>query len=132
MVSVTATNMLSYTNYTTPTATVVEGLADIIIDYINLKADTTIQTFRDVGAYTGLLTLTLTAEEYPIIMAGMNLIIRAWNDRGPNTSLSGLSVTSLFNDPHYALYSELFKTGVDRLRKKDISFQLGEDTTGIE
>jgi len=123
MVTVTASNILSYTNYTTSdcSAINVEALTDILIDYINLETGGSIPTFRAVAfPYTGALTLTLSTDQYATVMAGMNLMIRAYKDRGPNTALGPMSVSSLTNDPQYSLFSDMLKVAINRLRGRVI------------
>jgi len=136
MVTITAANMLAYTNTSSGDCSAIntEALADILIDYINLRADTTINTFRAVAfPYTGLLSLTLTTSEYPVVMAGMNLMHKAFTDKGPDANISGLSITTILNDPQYAVYSEMLKLGIEKLRAHTgVAFCVGEDESGID
>jgi len=119
MVSVTAANILAYNNMSTDDCSAIntEAITDIIIDHINLQAGTSVSTFRDVAfPYVGTSTLTLTASQYPVVMSGAGIMLRAFTDQGPNVTLASLNVTSIISDPHYQVYSQLFKLGIDRLR----------------
>ncbi len=119
MVSLTAANILAYNNTSSNDCSAIntEAVTDIAIDFINLETGGSVQAFRDVSfPYVGTSTLTLTASQYPVVMAGAALMLRAFTDQGPNATVAGLNVTSIISDPHYQVYTKLFKLGIDRLR----------------
>lgn len=109
-----AQRILDENNYTASDISLLnlEYIIKNATDYINLDADTTISFVPAAGA------ATLTASDGEIIAtkAGSLLMLRGYLDRGPNTAISSLSVSSLINDPQYAFWSDLFKGALAKLK----------------
>lgn len=121
MVTVTniATQILNENNYTTNdiTATNLEYLIDNAIDYVNMETATSI---ADLSGSAGTKSITGTEAEIITVKAGSVLMLRAYKDRGPNTGLGNMSISTVIADPQYAFFSELFKMSLNRLRGRSI------------
>lgn len=110
----TAQNILDENNYTTSEISLAntEQLIDNSINYVNLQTNSSIAAMAgSAGSKTGTATRTQTV----IIKALATLMIRAYLDRGPQVSLSGLSVSAVISDPQYSLYAETIKSGIAKL-----------------
>lgn len=116
-VTTIAQRMLDENNYSTDdiTTTNTEYLIKNAVDYTNLVAGTSITFTPSSG------TASLTAEDGEIaaIKFLATLMIRAYLDRGPNTSIGSVNVTAILNDPQYALFSDLYQKAITRLRGMD-------------
>ena len=109
-----AQRILDENNYTVANISLLnmEYIIKNATDYINLDAGTSISFTPAAGA------ATLTASDGEIIAtkAGALLMLRGHLDRGPNTAVSSLSVSSLIGDPQYAFWSDLFKRALVKLK----------------
>jgi hypothetical protein len=109
-----AQRILDENNYTVGdfgSLTNVEYLVKNAVDYVNLMADVNI-SFTPVA---GSEDLTASDSEIITVKFATVLLLRAYHDRGPNTSVAGLAVTSLVGDPQYSFYSQALKLALDRL-----------------
>ncbi len=119
-VSNIATQILNENNYTTGDITAInlEYLIDNAIDYVNMETSTSIADLS--GAVAGSKSITGTEPEIVTVKFVTILMIRAYKDRGPNTVLSGMSITSLISDPQYAFYVDKIDRALNRLRGRSI------------
>ena len=113
-----AQRILDENNYTTSdiTTTNVEYLIKNAVDHINTQTGRTISFTPSAGT----ASLTAQDDEMPYIKNLTALMIRAYKDRGPNTAIGGLAVSSLTNDPQYSLFLKLLDDGIQRLRGRYI------------
>ena len=111
MVTITAQNILDENNYTITDISLVnaESLIDNAINYVNLRAGLSMSAMSGTA---GSKTASLTGNQSVIVKLLSTLMVRAYVDRGPNTTVGGLSVTSIINDPQYALYSTMIEAGI--------------------
>lgn len=91
----------------------VEYLIDDTIDTINLEAGTSISNMTGVA---GSKTVTVTANESAVIKPLVALMLKAFSDQSPNVAVGGLSVSTMLQDPQYALFNQLWKRGINWLR----------------
>lgn len=131
MVANIAQRILDENNYTVSDISIanLEYLIDNAADYINLMAGTAI---ADIAGGT----LTGTENEIIVVKSLSTLMLRAYLDRGPNTAVSSLSVTSVLADPQYALFTKIVDAGIAKLTAVvltvgvvagDIPFGVGTD-----
>lgn len=118
MVSITAQNILDENNYTVSDISKVnlERLIDNATRYVNLHADRSIATMAGTAESK---TVSMTDEESAVVKPVIILLIRAYKDRGPNTAISGLSVSQIISDPQYSLFKDAVDKGVERLKNVD-------------
>jgi len=121
MTSITAQNILDENGYTTSDISLIncERLIDNAIDYINLMSD---RNISNLAGTEGSKTVNVNSEEAPIIKFLAGLLVRAYKDKGPNTAISGLSVTTLIQDPQYDLLKGAVEKGIQRLREIQVSY----------
>jgi hypothetical protein len=109
-----AQRILDENNYTVSdiSLTNLEYIIKNAVDHINAQAGTNISFTPAAGA------ASLIASDIEIITTKnlSTLLLRAYVDRGPNTSVGGLSVTTVANDPQYNIFMELVKDDIIRLR----------------
>jgi len=117
MTTITAQGILDENNYTIAEISLVKTalLIDNAINYVNLRCGLSMAT--TVGG-----SVTLTGNQSVVVKLLATLMVRAYVDRGPNTAVGGLSVTSIINDPQYALYNAMIEAGILSL--------IGTSTTG--
>lgn len=96
-------------NYTDPADATVEYLIDNAVDFINMEAGTTI-------AHVSSNDLTASDSELVVVKSLSVLMLRAYKDRGPDTAVAGLSVSTVLADPQYDLFTKLVFRGINRLR----------------
>ena len=108
-----AQRILDENNYTTSdcSLTNLEYIIKNAVDYINLAVGTSISFTPAAGA----ATLTATDSQIYTVKAATILMLRAYLDRGPNTSVAAISVSSLIGDPQYNFYTETLKQAIARL-----------------
>ena len=94
-----------------------ELFMDGVISHINAMTGASIAHFRDdtVNA-AGSKVVSITDAQEPAFLAGAALMLRAYNDKGPNTAISGQSITAIISDPHYRVSSMLFRQSLQVLR----------------
>ena len=109
-----AQRILDENNYTTSDISIInlEYLIKNVCDEINSECGTSI-TFTPGS---GTESLTATDAEIVAIKLGAVLYLRAYKDRGPNTAIASLSVSSLTNDPQYSFFSKRFEKALERLK----------------
>jgi hypothetical protein len=117
MVDYTAANLQTINNYAGLTNSAIELLVDAMISHINVETGASIAHFRDdtVNA-DGSKVVSITEAQEPAFLAGAALMLRAFNDKGPNVSISGQSVSQVLQDPHYAVWNRVFRQALSRLR----------------
>jgi len=91
----------------------IEYLIDNAIDFINLEAGTSI---ADLSGTAASKSLTGSENEIVVVKALSALCLRGFKDKGPNISVTAVNVVETMTDPHYRLYSNWVKTGINRLR----------------
>lgn len=109
-----AQRILDENNWTVSNISLInlEYLIKNAVDYINMMTETTI-SFAPTG--TGTLSLTASDKEIVTTKFLTTLLLRAYLDRGPNTSVQGLTVSSLLADPQYATYDKMVDKAMERL-----------------
>lgn len=116
MVDITAQNILDENDYTKPSTTIVEQLADNAIDHINAQTGLSIQVFRDQAGAAGSRTISVTANASPTVKLLAGLFIRAYNDKGPVATAANINVSTIIADPQYNLFMKIIDQGINRLR----------------
>ena len=114
-----ATQILNENNYTTTDITVanLEYLIENAIDYVNMEAN---KTIADLSGAAGSKSIVGTEPEIFTVKCATILMLRAYLDRGPNATLSGMSVSTVIADPQYAFWSETLQVALNRLRGRSI------------
>lgn len=107
MTTITSQGILDENNYTIADITLVNCalLIDNAINYVNLR------TGLSMGTTAGG-SVTLTGNQSVVVKIAATLWVRAYVDRGPNTAVGGLSVTSIINDPQYQFLSNMLEAGI--------------------
>lgn len=103
---------------TTCTLTVVEYLIDDAIDYINLRLDP--EGDGPMSSLSGdaeSKMLNGTKAQLFCVKQAMSLLLRAFKDKGPNTSLASLSVSQIISDPHFVIINKALEMAIKELRK---------------
>jgi hypothetical protein len=130
-IALIAQRILDENHYAAPSnisLTNMEYLVKNATDYINLQAGTSISFTPAAGA----ATLTALDGEIIATKAGSLLMLKAYVDRGPNVSITGISVSTLINDPQYAFWSELFKNAIEKLKGHvGVAFAVGSDDADL-
>lgn len=113
MATITAQQILDENNYAISDISLanLEYLINNAINYVNLEAGTSISNLSGSPG-----SVTVTNDQSIVVKALTVLLLRAYLDRGPNASVSGLTVSSLLADPQYDLFTKLAMQGVNRLR----------------
>lgn len=113
----TAQNILDENNYTTTECdlTDLEALMNLAISYVNTVAFQSIAALTGVAGAktTGALTDAQLAAFYPLTV----MLLRAHIDRGPNTNVTDLSVSTVIADPQYSTYKMMLDAAVTELRR---------------
>lgn len=107
MTTLTPALMNSRTNYSIDT-TVLGYLMDDAINYVNLEAGTSISNLA-AGS------VTVTANEAAVLVPLITLLMRAYDDRGPNVNVGAISISTLASDPQYSLHMKLLTNAIKRL-----------------
>lgn len=133
-VSNIAQRILDENGYTTSdiSLTNLEYQIDNAIDTINLRAGTSI---ADLAGSADSKSITGTESEILVVKEIAILMLRAYKDRGPNATLSGLSVTAVLADPQYDYYSKAILEDIKHLRAASydrIPFVVATDESGFE
>lgn len=117
MVTITnvAQRMFDETNYTAGQIAPInlEYLIDNAIDYVNLEAGTSIADLTgaaETKQYVG------SENETVAVKACVNLMMRAYVDKGPTVAVGGMSVAPIVSDPHYKVETMILKRALNRLR----------------
>jgi hypothetical protein len=108
-----AQRVLSENSYTTTDCSLIntEYLIKKAVEHINLETGHAI-SFTPSG---GTQSLTATDAELVAVQTLSGLLLRAYKDRGPNTNVSVLTVTSLITDPQYSLNMDMLTKQLRRL-----------------
>jgi hypothetical protein len=96
----------------------IEYLIKTAVDYVNMETGANI-SFTPAA---GVASLTASDPEIVAVKITSNLLLRARNEKGPNFSVSSISVSQITGDPHFTVYMKLLDKAVDRLRGR--SFQI--------
>ena len=117
MVDYTANDLRTINNYASMDETAIEAFMDGVISHINSETGASLAHFRDdtVNA-DGSKVVSITEAQEPAFLAGAALMMRAYSDKGPNTAIAGQSLTAITTDPHYAVWTRVFREAVRRLR----------------
>ncbi len=120
-VNITAQNVLDENQWTSSDITLakLETVMDNAINYVNLEANTTIPTMS--GTSESKIT-TLSRSESLAVKLVSALMVRAYKEKGPNVGISSLSVTSIINDPHYTLFSDIAQKSIAKLKTANTVF----------
>ena len=126
-IALIAQRILDENRYAAPghiTLTNMEYIIKNAVDYINLQAGTSISFTPLAGA----ATLTAADGEIITVKAGSLLMLKAYLDRGPNASITGISISTLIADPQYAFWSKAFEACIEKLKGHvGVSFTVGSD-----
>jgi len=117
MVDYTADDLQTANNYSDLNNTTIELFMDGMISYINAETSANLAHFRDdtVNA-AGSKVVSITEAQEAAFLAGAALMLRAYNDRGPNVAVQGTSVTAIISDPHYRVFNMMLRQSINRLR----------------
>jgi len=88
-----------------------EYLIDKAINWVNLNAGTSMSNLSGAPG-----TVTVTADQGPVVKAWIELLVRAYTDKGPQVAVATLSVAEITSDPHYRLMTRMGNVGINRLR----------------
>ena len=117
MVDYTAANLQSINNYADLSNETIELLVDGMISYINSECGAGIPHFRDdIINAAGSKVVSITDSQEAAFLAGAALMLRAYNDKGPNVAMQGQSITQVIQDPHYRVWSMLLRGAINRIR----------------
>lgn len=64
----------------------------------------------------GSKVVTITDAQDAAFLAGAALMLRVYNDKGPNVAMRGDSVSQVLQDPHYAVWNRMLREAMNRLR----------------
>jgi hypothetical protein len=108
-----AQRVLSENSYTTSDCSLVntEYLIKKAVDHVNMRTGGSV-SFTLSG---GTQSLTGTDAQLVTIQNLSALLLRAFVDRGPNTSLGGVSVSTLTADPQYSIHMKLMEDEIREL-----------------
>lgn len=117
MVDYTAANLQSINNYADLSNTTIEMFMEGMISYINSECGAGIPHFRDdIVNAAGSKVVSVTASQEAVFLAGAALMLRAYNEKGPNVVTQGQSITQVIQDPHYRVWNMMLKGAISRLR----------------
>ena len=134
MTTYTTALLQTINNYAGLDDTALEPLMDGCISHINAETGAGLPHFRDDGVnIAGELQVNITDAQEPAFLAGAALMLRAYNEKGPNLGTPGPAVTAIISDPHFTVWSQVFQAALMRLRRTlGVAFTVTEDTSGIE
>jgi len=117
VITTIAQRILDENNYTIADCSLVnlENRIDTGIRYINLEADTSIAALSGAA---GAKTLTASDSEVAVVFFLSGLLLRARQDKGPNSNTGSISVSSITSDPSFTIETKLLETAINRLRKR--------------
>jgi len=117
MVDYTATNLQTLNNYSGINNTTIELFMDGMISFINTETGASLAHFRDdtVNA-AGSKVVSITEAQEPAFLSGAALMLRAYKSKGPNMNVQAMNVSAIISDPHYRVFSMMFKQSLNRLR----------------
>jgi len=117
MVDYTADNLQTLNNYSGLNNTTIELFMDGMISHINTETGASLAHFRDdtVNA-AGSKVVSITEAQEPAFLSGAALMLRAYNDKGPNMAVQAQSISTIISDPHYRVFNMMFKQSLKRLR----------------
>jgi hypothetical protein len=115
-------NGYTLSSFKSLTLTILENKIDDAIDYINAM------TGLSIAALTGTAeskTLTYTAPENVAIKQLINLMLKAYQEKGRQATMANMSVTYLQTDPDFKLSMQMVNKMIARLKTPPI--YLSED-----
>jgi hypothetical protein len=115
-------NGYTLSSFKSLTLTILENKIDDAIDYINAM------TGLSIAALTGAAeskTLTYTAPENVAIKQLINLMLKAYQEKGRQATMANMSVTYLQSDPDFKLSMQIVNKMIARLKTPPI--YLSED-----
>ena len=121
MATLTAQNLLDANNYTVSDVSLIN--TELLIDQATRWVS--LMTGRSIGAMGGTAgskTVSMEDDELAVVSPLAALMVRAYVDRGPNTAISNLSVSTVVADPQYSLFKELVFQGLPALREMEVSY----------
>jgi hypothetical protein len=110
-------NGYSLTDFTGLTLTILEYKIDDAIDYVNAEAGTTI------AALTGTAetkSFVYTAPENLAVKGLVNLMLKAYKEKGQQVGIQSMSLSYLESNPDFALSMQVLKDMIERLKKPPI------------
>lgn len=117
MVDYTAANLQTINNYAGLDNEAIELAMDGMISYINNETGASLAHFRDDAMNAaGSKVVSITEAQEAAFLAGAALMLRAYNDKGPNVAIQGKSLTQVIQDPHYRVWNMMLKSAINRLR----------------
>ena len=127
-----ASRILQENSYSTSdiTTTVLEYKIQDAIDYIELQAGITI---ADLAGAAGTKSITATDPQILVVKWLTNLFIRAYENKGTNISIAGISLAEVITDPDFQVTMKVIDQSIERLKSAEgIAFAIGQDTEDIE
>lgn len=117
MVDYTAANLQTANNYAGLNNTTIELFMDGMISHINTETGASLAHFRDdIVNAAGSKVVSITEAQEAAFLSGAALMLRAYKEQGPNVNVQALNVTAIISDPHFRVFSMLFRQSVNRLR----------------
>ena len=113
MPSITAAQIKAENKWTDAdiTDTNLEYLIDNVINDVNAETGLSIS---NLSGSPGSVTVT-NAQDY-VIKAGVALAVRAYKGKGPTVNLGAVNMQEIVTDPHFKLFSQVYRRGIQRLR----------------
>jgi hypothetical protein len=115
------------------TLTILEYKIDDAIDYVNLKAGTAIANLS--GSTAGAKSFTYTAGENVPVKQLVNLMLKAYKEKGEQVNMANLSASYLAADPDYAVSKKLLDESLVELKNRvlqaasaDLPIAIGNDS----
>jgi len=109
--------------YTAPddiTLVKLENNIDNVIDYVNLETRSSI---ADLTGGAGTKSLVCDEKYIPLIKLLSALMVKAYLNKGPDSSMAGLSVSFVVSDPQYVIYRQIIDRSLKLLRLRDGYFK---------
>lgn len=114
------------------TLTILEYKIDDAIDYVNLKAGTII---ANLSGTVGAKSFTYNAGENVPVKQLVNLMLKAYKEKGEQVNMANLSASYLAADPDYAVSKKLLDESLVELKNRvlqaasaDLPIAIGNDS----
>lgn len=122
MVDYTAANLQTANKYAGLNNTTIELFMDGMISHINSVTGASLAHFRDdIVNAAGSKVVSITEAQESAFLAGAALMLRAFQDKGPQVGIGNMSVTEVISDPHYRVFMKLFNQSLQYLRGRSFT-----------
>lgn len=115
MATITAQQVLDENGWDTDDISLetLEYLIDNAINYVNLETGLSITNLAGVAASK---STTVTNDQDVVVKMVAGILVRAFKDKGPNVGISALNMSMISTDPHYRIFMQFIRMGLQRLR----------------